>query len=73
MTKKIYRFIKESIKSMDWHSSIEITDTDYVFWEGHIRKSDYQICREKSYKLSKEDAEKYISENQKDLIEVYEP
>lgn len=71
MTKK-YRFIRETIKSMDWHSDIEITDGKYILWKAHIRKDDYEIFKEEEKEITKEEAEKYIRENEKHLIEVYE-
>lgn len=71
MTKK-YRFIRETIKSMDWHFDIEITDGKYTLWKAHIRRDDYEIFKEEEKEITKEQAEKFIAENQAHLIEVYE-
>lgn len=72
MTTKVYRFIKETIKSMDWHFNIELTEGKYILWKGHVRKDDYKIFREEQTEITKEDAEKFIEENKAHLIEVYE-
>lgn len=72
MTTKVYRFIKETIKSMDWHFNVEIKDDKYILWKGHVRKDDYEIIKEEQKEITKEEAEKFIEENKGYLIEVYD-
>ena len=66
----LYRFTKDTIKTMDWHFSIEITEGKYIFWKAHVRKDDYEMFKEEEKEITKEEAEKFISDNQAHLIEV---
>jgi hypothetical protein len=72
MTTKLYRFIKDTIKSMDWHFSIEVVGDKYIFWKGHVRKDDYEIFKEEQKEITKDEAEKWMEENKDYLIEVRE-
>ena len=66
-----YRFTKDTIKTMDWHFSIEVTAGKYIFWKAHIRKDDYAVFKEEEKEITKDEAEKFINENKGHLIEVY--
>ncbi len=67
---KLYRYLKDTIKSMQWHMHIEVVGDEYTLWEGHLRKSDYEIVKEKTKKLTKEQAVKFMEKNKDYLIEI---
>lgn len=67
----IHRFIKDTIKSTEWHIQIEETNGDYILWKGLIRKDDYEIIKETTKVISESEAMKYMDENIDYCIETY--
>lgn len=71
---KVYRFQKDTIiaKSCDWFINIEEENGKYTMWKGLLRKEDFEIIKQTTKEISKDEALTYIDENKDYLIETYE-
>jgi hypothetical protein len=72
MKAKVYRFQKDTIKSTDWFINIEEENGKYTMWKGLLRKEDFEIIKQTTKEISKDEALTYIAENKDYLIETYE-
>jgi hypothetical protein len=68
----VHRFQKDTIKKSAWFIHVEETEGKFTLWKGLLRMDDYHEIKKVHCNITKEEAEKIISENKDYHIETYE-